>query len=307
MDTRVLANLLKIAEEKSITRAAEKLYLTQSALNQQLLRVERELGTELFTRGKYRCTPTRAGEIFLEGARRMLAIKQETFSRISDLTGTFKGVLAVGVTPVRGPDMFVHVYPAFYQQHPNLSLVPHILSVAEQQERLRTGQLDMGFMALFKSQRDENQYLDLYEEEIVLAIPQNWDLSSLGMHRQPDTGRLAFSLEKLKDRPMVLLNRGTTMRPVLDRLFAKCGVTPKVLFEAVNPTTILDMVRTGLCCGFVAEASAAAYGQGIQYLSLEKPLRWDVAAAFPKGARISRVEREFVKAAREYWKENALM
>lgn len=52
MDTRLIEHILKIAEERSITKAAEKLYLTQSALNQQLLHLEHELGTTLFNRSK---------------------------------------------------------------------------------------------------------------------------------------------------------------------------------------------------------------------------------------------------------------
>lgn len=62
MDTHLIENIIKIAEEKSITKAAEKLYLTQSALNQQLLKIERELGTALFRRTKTEMIPTQAGE-----------------------------------------------------------------------------------------------------------------------------------------------------------------------------------------------------------------------------------------------------
>ena len=69
MDTHLIEHIIKIAEEKSITKAAEKLYLTQSALNQQLLKLERELGIPLFRRAKTEMIPTQAGEIYLKGAR----------------------------------------------------------------------------------------------------------------------------------------------------------------------------------------------------------------------------------------------
>ena len=55
MDTRQIEYILQIAEENNITKAAEKLFITQSALNQQLLKLERELGTPLFQRTKNKC------------------------------------------------------------------------------------------------------------------------------------------------------------------------------------------------------------------------------------------------------------
>ena len=66
MDLKQIEYILKIAEEQNITRAAEKLFMTQSALNQQLLKLEKELGTPLFYRSRTSCRPTPAGEIYIE-------------------------------------------------------------------------------------------------------------------------------------------------------------------------------------------------------------------------------------------------
>ena len=82
MDTKQIEYILKIAEENNITRAAEKLHLTQPALNQQLLRLERELGLQLFYRSRTDWRPTPAGEIYLENARKMLLLKQETYKQL---------------------------------------------------------------------------------------------------------------------------------------------------------------------------------------------------------------------------------
>ena len=72
MDTKQIEYILKIAEEGNITHAAEKLFLTQPALNQQLLRLEKELGTRLFVRSRTDWRPTEAGMVYLENARKML-------------------------------------------------------------------------------------------------------------------------------------------------------------------------------------------------------------------------------------------
>ena len=64
MDTKQIEYILKIAEEGNITHAAEKLFLTQPALNQQLLRLEKELGTRLFVRSRTDWRPTEAWSIW---------------------------------------------------------------------------------------------------------------------------------------------------------------------------------------------------------------------------------------------------
>ncbi|MCI7796069.1 MAG: LysR family transcriptional regulator, partial [Lachnospiraceae bacterium] len=78
MDTKQIEYIIKIAEENNITRAAEKLFITQSALNQQLLKLEKELGTPLFHRSRTNWRLTEAGEIYLKNAREMLRIKKST-------------------------------------------------------------------------------------------------------------------------------------------------------------------------------------------------------------------------------------
>lgn len=110
MDTKQIEYILKIAEENNITKAAEKLFITQSALNQQLLKLEKELGTPLFHRSRTNWRLTEAGEIYIEGAKAALQIKNTTYNRIYDVVSARKGHLTIGLTPGRGLRMFTSIY-----------------------------------------------------------------------------------------------------------------------------------------------------------------------------------------------------
>ena len=85
MDLKQLEYIVSIDNEKSISKAADKLFITQSALNQQLLKLEKELGVQLFVRRSHAMTPTFAGKIYLSSARRMLDMKNETYKIIHDI------------------------------------------------------------------------------------------------------------------------------------------------------------------------------------------------------------------------------
>ena len=75
MDLKQIEYIVKIAETGNITRAAEQLFVTQSALNQQLLKLENALGIKLFYRRKHDLTPTDAGKLYLKYGRQMLIEK----------------------------------------------------------------------------------------------------------------------------------------------------------------------------------------------------------------------------------------
>lgn len=299
MDTKLEEHMLKIAEEKSITRAAEKLFLTQSALNQQLLKLEHELGVPLFKRTKNSCTPTEAGLLYLEGAREVLRTKQQTYNKISDLTESYKGTIVVGMTPVRGPDMFIHVYPVFHKDYPNMTVVPHEVNVYKMQQMVAAGDLDIGFMTLFDYQKTDAEYENLYQEEILLAVPEHLDVAKAA--KAGKNGRKALPLAALRDEPFILLKKNTTMRAVLDKAFRQYQFVPHLLFDTANTNTILELVKAGICCGIVSESTARNYREGIQYFSFEKPLRWNVAVSYQKGRTLSKAARLFVEYAQKYW------
>ena len=90
MDLKQIEYIVKIDDEHSITRAAEKLFVTQSALNQQLLRLEKELGAPLLHRSKVDMRPTEIGQVYLDNAREILRIKQRTYNLINDMTDAKK-------------------------------------------------------------------------------------------------------------------------------------------------------------------------------------------------------------------------
>ena len=86
MDLKQIENMIAIEQEQSISRAAEKLFLTQSALNQQLLKLEKELGTPLFERRKHSMIPTFAGRIYLTTAHQDGRYEKKPIKIISDIS-----------------------------------------------------------------------------------------------------------------------------------------------------------------------------------------------------------------------------
>jgi DNA-binding transcriptional LysR family regulator len=298
MESKQLEYIIKIAEECNITHAAEKLFITQSALNQQLLKLEKELGAQLFHRSRTNWRPTKAGEIYIKNAQEILRIKRETYRIINDIADTKKGHLSVGLTPGRGIVMFTSVYPTFHRLYPHIVVEPIEMSVKKQQQLVSQGNLDIAFMTLCDKHKTNDAYIKIHSEEFLLAIPKNHRLSYLA--GPPGEPLSTLDISELKEDPFVLMYKESTSRDVVDEVFEKSGVTPRVLFETSSTSTIITMVESKLCCGLIPRYYTQGRDNMICFSLPQKP-SWDVAVSYKKDSYLSCVARDFINLAKNYW------
>lgn len=302
MDLKQIEYIVKIDDEHSITRAAEKLFVTQSALNQQLLRLEKELGAPLFHRSKVDMRPTEIGQVYLDNAREILRIKQRTYNLINDMTDAKKGRLSIGFTPGRGSEMFTHVYPSFHQAYPNVIVEPHELSVHRQQQMISQGNLDIGFQTLSERQRTDSEYIKLGEEEIFLLVPSIHPAAEQLAATQ--TASAPFPIANLplfQYEPFVLMYKESTIRAITDEIFRKSGFTPNVLFETASNNTVLSMIEANLCCGVVPEYYVRRLPKGISCFAFPTHPSWDIVANYRKNGYLSEAAKYFIELVRNFW------
>lgn len=299
MDLKQVEYILKIAEENNITHAAEKLFITQSALNQHLLKLEKELGTPLFHRSRTNWRLTEAGEVYVRGARQLLSIRKNTYDQIHDIAEIKKGTLSVGLTPGRGIPLFSSVYPKFHRLYPNIVVEPVEQGVRQLQAMISDNKLDIGFLTLDRSCRTKDEYIVLLKEEIVLAIPT---LHPLSQKAAPPGEPLAISaLEPVRYEPFVLMDRNSTMRVIVDRIFEEAGIKPDILLETKNNSTVISLIQSSLCCGLIPYYYVKQQPEGVACFSLPSRPTWEVTASYKKDSYLSHAARCFIELAREYW------
>lgn len=300
MDTKQIEYILKIAEENNITKAAEKLFITQSALNQQLLKLEKELGTPLFHRSRTNWHPTEAGCIYIEGAKEALQLKKTTYNRIYDVVNARKGQLTIGLTPGRGLQMFTSIYPALHQNYPNLEVRPIEMRVRAQQEAIALGDIDVGFMTLADYDRTNDVYISIDTEELILIIPSGHPVAK--RVASADEPLATLDIRELKYEPFVLMDKESTLRSVCDKVFEQAGFAPNILFETNNTRGIASMVESTLCCGIIPWYYVQNHSDNIARFALDSHPAWDIAISYRKSGYLSSGAKEFIRLTEEYWK-----
>ncbi len=302
MDTKQIEYILKIAEENNITKAADKLFITQSALNQQLLKLESELGTPLFHRSRTNWRPTAAGEIYIRNAREILRLKKNTYNQINDIANTKRGNLSIGFTPGRGINMFTSIYPVFHQKYPDVTVEPVEKSVHELQQMLADSSLDIAFLTLRQEDHTNDEYITLVTEEILLAVPAG---HPVGIFAAPPGQPLSvIDLRKLQYEPFVVMDKNSTMRALANDIFKQYEISPNILFETRNNNTIIYMVQTNLCCGLVPSYYAQNQPENIAFFRLPSHPYWQVTASYKRNAYLSKPARLFIEMVKEHWNLN---
>lgn len=171
MDTDSFKYVIAIAEEKSISAAARKLYITQPALTKHINKLEKRLGTELFERNSSPVSITTAGEIFLEYARKYEAMEREMMGRIDSAVKLRSGTVRVAVTSRGGWYVGKHM-GTFGNRHPNINLELLSVDAASCEEMIEKGQVDIGvYTTPITSPHIE--YVPLEKDQLILVGNRN--------------------------------------------------------------------------------------------------------------------------------------
>lgn len=139
MDLRTLLYFITVAEELNITRAAEKLHMSQPPLSSQIKGLENELGTVLFIRGKRTLQMTEAGQLLYRRAKEILSLVDKTESEIISMNDSIGGTIAIGLVEGMAPDIAAEWFAGFLRDYPNARFRILDGSSDDLLEKLRSG------------------------------------------------------------------------------------------------------------------------------------------------------------------------
>jgi DNA-binding transcriptional LysR family regulator len=236
MELSQLRTFRVVAETLNFTRAAERLYLTQSAVSYQIKALEQELGEPLFIRGKKGVRLSRAGQTALEYAVRVLDEAEELRERVSGQRGPLTGHVKVAAATQAFVHLFAPLFESFMRSFPGVDLTFRSTPSTDQTiSDIVNGAADVGFAALpvyFPSA----QVQTLFEDELVVVVGST--------HRLAD--RPHATVDDLKHEPWILLERGASIRRATDAFFLERGIEPSMALESNDTYFIKLMVERGL-------------------------------------------------------------
>lgn len=263
MEFRQLQYVVQLANEKNFSRAAEKLHIAQPSLSQQIAKLEKELGIQLFQRNTSSVDLTYAGSIFAKRAQKILDMVAQLQSEMDDISQMRKGRLMIGSLPITGAHIWPKVLPIFRQRYPDIEIVLVEETTAVLEQLTANGQTDVSLLTL-PLQDKTLDYIPLIEETIYLAVPPNHPLACRTE---------GVSLSAFADQPFIMLKKGQGFRDTSVQICADAGFSPQIVFESSNIETVQSLVAAGMGVGFVPQmvARAAWSEHAPVYLTITEP------------------------------------
>jgi len=290
MNTKQAFYIQTIAEEGSITAAAQKLYISQPSLSQTLKQIEAELGLPLFDRDSFPLRLTYAGEKYMECANAVLAANERLERQLQEIREEHSGKLRLGISVQRAMQILPEAMPWFLMQHPNVTIELTEAGSASLEELVLRGQIDLALAAL-ESTSVRLDYTLIEHEAIGILAGKGSHLAS----NYPDRTPLLFS--QVRDDSFVCLRQGHSVRVVQDALFRKSGLEPHILLETdsleVAKRVTLGTAACMLCSDIYIDESVRR--QGAFYPLRDYENKRHFFACKRKGEQLPHYAESFVK------------
>ena len=295
---------LMIAEEGSISKAADKLYLTQPSLSKYLKRLEENLGVELFSRDRYPLALTQAGIIYKRYVEEIRAKERQLQQEFSEFREGLFGHVTLALTEWRSSVMLPALFPYFRRRFPHITLSVKEGSHQQMLYWLEHGQADLALMHY------PNDYQDLEldflaQENVIMAVNQNDPLLQK-MRHPPRPGEIQHLTTEefllFRDAPFILNIEGQNIRQIVLNFFANLNITPNVILEVKGDQTKQNLVQAGIGNSFAAFAAFGinTYLNDLCYFSLgDPPLHWNLAVAYHKKRPPSIQAQKLIQAIHE--------
>lgn len=294
MDFRQLQYMLVVAEEKSFSKAAQKLYIAQPSLSQYIQKLEHQLGVQLFDRSTMPLRLTYAGELFAETAKKILDLNKQLSQQMEDIANLKKGRLTVGLSSFRTTYIMPKILPLFYEKFPGIEIVLVEGTSSELETWVLKGTIDIS-IATLPVDEDLFSYKPIYTEEILVAVPPKHP-------RFKNCSLTKLSLIELKDEPFILLKQNQKLHITAEELCKRAGFKPKVVLESESIEAAHALTAAGIGITFVPDV-LTRFNRIVTpplYFSIDelKSTR-QVVAAYRKERYISKAAEEFINIMKQ--------
>jgi DNA-binding transcriptional LysR family regulator len=235
----------EVVRHASFSRAAETLHLSQPAVSHHIRHLERALGAPVLERMGRRALPTRAGELLLEHAGRAFAELEAARQAIQRLRGIVAGRVRLGTGATASTYLLPDALQRLRARHPDLDLVVVTGNSPDLAAAVSASELDVAILTMPVQGRQLVTTPFRADAQVAISSVE---------HRWARRGPLRPA--DLAEAPLILYERGGTVRRVIDEWFRRGGVRPRVAMELGNVEATKRLVAAGLGVSVISAVAA---------------------------------------------------
>ncbi len=231
MTSNHLRYFIEVVEQKNFTKAAENLYVSQSAISKAIHSLEKELQTLLYIHDQRNFELTQAGELLYQFAKDVLDYYTKRERELKAQIQKQSNILRLGLPPTAGSIYFYSLIHEFCHQNPDIQLQINDATSKYIPDLLLEGKLDLGVVIEpFEDERFIKKVA--YQTEAVLVVSK----------KHPFANKKKVNFYDLKDENFLQVTKDFQYRNVFENYCEKAGFLPKIIFESNQWDMIIEMV-----------------------------------------------------------------
>lgn len=305
MTTQQLKYVLMLAETKSFSIAAKRLYITQPALSLYIMNLEEQLGVNLFDRSSSPIKLTSVGEEYIKTAQKILDLEAELNNKISDILELKQGLLSVGVTPVRGSYLITDALIEYNQKYPGIKINMVEYEMSKLQDLLSDGSIDF-FIGNSPIQNNLLTIKTIGAEHLFWAVPKNnpnnkilepYQVPLQEIIKNKYTARTPADFSVFSNDSFILLQPNQHIHTLVLDLCNKAGFEPNIVLQINKLETAYSLVQKGLGSTVVSDTlirHANLEKHPIYYALPEKSSVRNIIVVYKKNRYISHIAERFI-------------
>ena len=293
---------LTIVKERSISKAAERLYLSQPYLSQYLAKLENTLGVVLLDRSHSPLSLTPAGEVFHAYLERQGYLDRQLVSDLQDLKDKKRPMLHIGVSPWRGSTLLPDILPRFAEEYPDVPVVLHEVPVPDLVDLAAGSVIDFCIMHI-PTDLSELTYELVMQERIFLLSHKDHPLVK-GIRSSYDAPTHFPDLRLLEKERIIMLPPDWRLSKLLHNTFSVHNVEPQNILITTNNTTAINLVAENQGFAFLQESgiSRTPYLDRLSCFTIGDPiLTCPMAVVYKKNGFLSPAARRFIDLIRQQY------
>jgi DNA-binding transcriptional LysR family regulator len=295
MDTKVLEYIIAIADEKSISRAADRFFLSPSALSQHLKKIEGNLGANIFIRINGELCLTDVGKIFINGARSTLYIESEALSKIKSMRADFVDSIRIIVDERTAGQIKTNILPVVNRRLPQMEIKLIIGYRDLIKEYLINGMADMGIITSSYVKHRLLEFCPLHKDELVLVLPSSNRLV-------PVFEREGISWDALSSDYFIMNKMKDSFRSLQQEAMEKYRFRAQILCEVDTLHAVRYMVENGLGDALLPLSFLKIENPSYRIFHFNPPSNICTSALYPKATVLNKSIKELLNILREYFR-----
>ena len=282
-----------VVEVGSLTKAAEKLSLTQSGVSYAIATLESEIGFPLLNRDRARVSLTSNGERILKHIEKILYEEELLRQEVDSIKGVDSGIVRLGTLSSVSMQWLPGILAKFNETYPGIEVKTYLGCYDEMNDWIANGTVDFGFISVPSSKPFE--VIPLTKDKLVVLLPPN----------HPLRFEKAISYEQIKNEPFIMPQWGADDN--IKRTLAKNKVRPQAKYEIMEERTIFAMVQMGLGISILPELILVNVPADIHIVELENPDYRILGIAALSLKHISPAAKKFLKCTQAWLREKGAL